>query len=34
LPPLGRADPGWLISPDFRNNEILSEVRYEWKIAA
>jgi len=30
----GRADPGWLISPDFRNNEILSEVRYEWKIAA
>jgi hypothetical protein len=28
----GRADPGWLISPDFRNNEILSEVRYEWKI--
>jgi hypothetical protein len=30
----GQADPGWLISPDFRNNEILSEVRYEWKIAA
>jgi hypothetical protein len=30
----GRADPGWLISPDFRNNEILSEVRYEWKIDA
>jgi len=29
----GRADDGWLISPDFRNNEILSEVRYEWKIS-
>ena len=28
----GRADPGWLISPDFRNNEVLSEFRYEWKI--
>jgi hypothetical protein len=28
----GRADPGWLISPDFRNNEVLSELRYEWKI--
>jgi hypothetical protein len=28
----GQADPGWLISPDFRSNEILSEVRYEWKI--
>ena len=30
----GRADPGWLISPDFRNNEVLSELRYEWKIDA
>lgn len=28
----GRADAGWLISPDFRNNVVLSEVRYEWKI--
>lgn len=28
----GRADPGWLISSDFRNNEVLSELRYEWKI--
>jgi hypothetical protein len=28
----GRAQAGWLISPDFRNNEVLSEVRYEWKI--
>ena len=28
----GRAQGGWLISPDFRNNEILDELRYEWKI--
>ena len=28
----GRAQAGWLISPDFRNNEVLSEFRYEWKI--
>ena len=28
----GRADAGWLISPDFRNNEVLSELRYEWQI--
>lgn len=28
----GRADAGWLISPDFRNNEVLSEARYEWNI--
>jgi len=28
----GRAQGGWLISPDFRNNEILSELRYEWRI--
>ena len=28
----GRAQGGWLISPDFRNNEILYELRYEWKI--
>lgn len=28
----GRVQAGWLISPDFRNNEVLSEVRYEWKI--
>ena len=28
----GRAQAGWLISPDFRNNEVLSELRYEWKI--
>jgi hypothetical protein len=29
----GQADAGWLISPDFRSNEILSEARYEWKIS-
>ena len=28
----GRAQAGWLISPDFRNNEVLSELRYHWKI--
>lgn len=28
----GRAQAGWLISPDFRNNEILYELRYEWRI--
>lgn len=28
----GRAQGGWLISPDFRNNEILYELRHEWKI--
>lgn len=28
----GRADAGWLISPDFRNNEVLSELRYEWQF--
>lgn len=29
----GQADDGWLLSPDFRSNEILSEARYEWKIS-
>ena len=28
----GRAQAGWLISPDFRNNEVLSELRYHWKM--
>ncbi len=28
----GRAQGGWLISPDFRNNEILYELRHEWRI--
>jgi len=29
---LGMADGGWLISPDFRENERLAEIRYQWKI--
>ncbi|HUF20255.1 MAG TPA: hypothetical protein VMP00_05820 [Burkholderiales bacterium] len=29
----GRAEAGWLISPDFRNNEILYEIRHEWALA-
>jgi hypothetical protein len=29
----GRAQGGWLISPDFRNNENLYEFRHEWSIA-
>lgn len=31
---LGRVDAGWLLSPDFRNNDRLAEVRYQWKINA
>lgn len=30
---LGEADAGWLISPDFRENERLAEIRYQWKIS-
>jgi len=29
----GQADAGWLISPDFRNNDRLVEGRYQWAIA-
>jgi hypothetical protein len=29
---LGRADSGWLVSPDFRENERLAEIRYQWKL--
>ena len=29
----GRADAGWLLSPDFRNNDALAEIRYQWRIA-
>jgi hypothetical protein len=29
---LGKADAGWLISPDFRENDRLAEIRYQWKI--
>jgi hypothetical protein len=28
----GRADAGWLLSPDFRNNDRLVELRYQWRI--
>jgi hypothetical protein len=29
----GRVDAGWLISPDFRNNDRLLEIRYQWRIS-
>ena len=29
---LGRVGGGWLLSPDFRNNNTLIELRYAWKI--
>jgi hypothetical protein len=29
----GRAGGGWLLSPDFRNNDRLLEVRYQWRFA-
>ena len=29
----GSAGAGWLISPDFRNNDQLLEIRYQWKFA-
>lgn len=28
----GRADAGWLLSPDHRANDKLSEVRYQWRF--
>ncbi len=30
---LGRADAGWLLSPDFRSNNTLIEGRYKWQFA-
>jgi len=30
---LGQADAGWLLSPDFRNNTDLAELRYKWVVA-
>lgn len=30
----GRAEAGWLLSPDFRNNDALAEIRWQWKIDA
>ncbi len=29
---VGRVEAGWLLSPDFRNNNTLLEARYLWKI--
>lgn len=29
---LGRVEAGWLLSPDFRNNNTLIETRYVWKM--
>lgn len=29
----GHVDAGWLLSPDFRNNDRLLEIRYQWRIA-
>lgn len=28
----GSLDPGWLISPSYRANELLQEIRYRWRI--
>lgn len=28
----GEAGAGWLLSPDFRNNDRLHEIRYQWKF--
>ncbi len=30
---IGRVGAGWLLSPDFRNNDELYEVRYQWKFS-
>lgn len=30
---LGRLDGGWLLSPDFKNNQYLFETRYRWNLA-
>jgi len=30
---VGQADAGWLLSPDFRNNTDLVELRYKWVVA-
>jgi hypothetical protein len=29
----GRTEPGWLIAPDFRGNDELIELRYQWVVA-
>jgi hypothetical protein len=28
----GKAEAGWLLSPDFSSNIVLNEIRYQWKI--
>ena len=30
----GEVTAGWLLSPDFRNNDKLMEVRYQWRISS
>jgi hypothetical protein len=30
---LGKVDGGWLLSPDFKNNQYLVETRYRWNLA-
>lgn len=30
----GQAGGGWLLSPDFGNNQELLELRYQWKLSA
>lgn len=29
----GKAEAGWLLSPDFSSNIVLNEIRYQWKIS-
>lgn len=29
----GQADAGWLLSPDYRPNDTLAEVRYQWRFS-
>jgi hypothetical protein len=29
----GKAEAGWLLSPDFSSNVVLNEIRYQWKIS-
>ena len=29
---VGRVDAGWLLSPDFRPNDSLAEIRYQWQF--
>lgn len=31
---IGEAGAGWLLSPDFRNNDRLHEIRYQWKFTS